>query len=121
MPRMEYREICPATLALNAIAGKWKLPAVALLFKGSMRFSELKENLEGISAKVLTRTLRELEKDGIIDRRVVSTMPVKIEYALSDIGYQLKPVLLEMRSWGESFVAMCEEREAEGDPKGSSF
>ena len=105
MPRIEYGEMCPATIAFNAVAGKWKLPVVARLFKGSKRFSELKEDLEGISSKVLTGTLRELEEDGIVERRVVSTMPVRVEYGLSDIGYQLKPVLLEMKSWGEIFMA----------------
>lgn len=121
MSRIEYREMCPATMALNAVAGKWKLPVVARLFKGSKRFSELKEDLEGISSKVLTKTLRELEEDGIVERYVVNTMPVRIEYGLSDMGYQLKPVLLEMKSWGENFVTKCKQRESEDDPKGSSF
>ena len=122
MPRIEYGEMCPATIAFNAVAGKWKLPVVARLFKGSKRFSELKEDLEGISSKVLTGTLRELEEDGIVERRVVSTMPVRVEYGLSDIGYQLKPVLLEMKSWGEIFMATYGNNEnKEDDPDGSSF
>ena len=112
MPRIEYGETCPATMALNAVSGKWKMPIIARLLRGRKRFSELKDDLEGVSAKVLTKTLRELEEDGIVERHVASVMPVRIEYGLSDIGRQLKPVLLEMKTWGESYMAMSDNKES---------
>ena len=123
MPRIEYGERCAATTALNAVSGKWKLPVVARLLKNKKRFGELKNDLDGISSKTLAKTLRELEEDGIVERRVTDSMPVTIDYGLTDIGYQLKPMLLEMVRWGERYLSENEnkERENEDGLKGPSF
>lgn len=123
MSRNEYGEICPAAMALNAISGKWKLPVVARLLSHQRRFSELKEELEGISSKVLSKALKELEEDGIVERQVFGEMPVRIEYGLTEIGRQLKPVLLDMKAWGERYLAANADNESTqgDDPKGSSF
>lgn len=123
MTKIDYGVVCPGTTALNAVAGKWKMPVVSRLFRGRKRFGELKSDLDGISSKALANTLRELETDGIVERCVVDTRPVTIEYGLTDIGYQMKPMLLEMVSWGERYLEEKDnnDNETEDGPKGPSF
>ena len=94
---------CPAATTINLIGSKWKLLIIRNLFARSWRFNELKNNLSGISHKVLTESLRSMEKDGLIMRTINNTKPRIIEYSLTELGLSLKPLLLEIEKWGEYY------------------
>lgn len=91
---------CPAELALKVINGRWKLVILRELFLGTKRFGELQRALSGITQKVLTQQLRELELDGIINRTVYPEIPPKVEYSLTKLGMSLKPLTEVMHDWG---------------------
>ena len=92
-----------ATVAL--IGSKWKLLIIRNLLARPWRFNELKKDLEGISQKVLTDSLRSMEADGIITRTVYPEVPPRVEYVLTELGKSLKPILDSMRAWGEAYKA----------------
>jgi DNA-binding HxlR family transcriptional regulator len=92
---------CPVETTLSVIGGQWKVMVLHFLMEQPMRFGELNRALRGISARTLTKQLRELERDGIIHREVHQQIPPKVEYSLTPIGTRLKPVLLAMHRWGE--------------------
>lgn len=85
---------------LNVISGKWKLPIIASLFDGGKRFMELKEAIDKISPRMLSKELKELELNGIVNRKVHTTTPVLIEYELTESGHNLKSVIDAMVQWG---------------------
>lgn len=91
---------CPVETTLSIIGDKWKVLILRDLFDGTKRFSELKNSLHGVTQKMLTQQLRELENDGIIDRKVYPVVPPKVEYSLTQLGYSLKPVIDSMANWG---------------------
>jgi len=91
---------CPAELTLDIIGGRWKVLIVWQLFHGARRFSELSRALEGITQKMLTQQLRELEHDGIVRRQVYAQVPPKVEYSLTPLGESLRPVVDAMCEWG---------------------
>ncbi|WP_336770851.1 winged helix-turn-helix transcriptional regulator [Paenibacillus sp. MMO-58] len=86
--------------AIEVISGKWSYSVISQLCQGTQRFNQLRRNLPGISIKSLTDTLRHLENRGIISRKVVSTVPVTVEYALTESGRAFNEVLVRMRDWG---------------------
>ena len=92
---------CPVESTIEAIGGRWKVIIIHHLFEGTKRFGELTRLLESISARTLTRQLRELEKNGIIKRHVHQQIPPKVEYSLTPLGLKSKPVLNAMHDWGE--------------------
>ena len=91
---------CFVESTLAAIGGRWKVLVIFHLLKGTQRFGELTRLLGGISARTLTRQLRELEDAGVIDRVVYHEIPPKVEYSLTSLGRQLEPVLQAMHEWG---------------------
>jgi DNA-binding HxlR family transcriptional regulator len=91
---------CPAEITLNVISGRWKFLILWHLFQGTKRFSELLRNIDGITQKMLTQQLREMEKDEIIYRKVYPQVPPKVEYSLTPLGQSLKAVLNAMCEWG---------------------
>ena len=91
---------CPVATTLAVVGGKWKTVILYHLNEGVHRFAELKRLLPGISQKVLTQQLRELERTGIILRRVYAQVPPKVEYSLTAYGQTLRPVLQALGSWG---------------------
>jgi DNA-binding HxlR family transcriptional regulator len=103
LPEFEREDpsTCPAETALKLISGRWKLLILALLFDGVKRFGELQKDLNGITQKVLTQQLRELEQDGIIHREVYPRIPPKVEYSLTPLGESLKPIILQLHEWGK--------------------
>jgi DNA-binding HxlR family transcriptional regulator len=92
---------CPVETTIAAIGGRWKVLVIHHLLKGTRRFGELTRRLGGISARTLTRQLRELEASGVIDRHVEQVIPPKVEYSLTRLGRELEPVLQAMHEWGE--------------------
>jgi DNA-binding HxlR family transcriptional regulator len=97
---MKVHHGCPVQAAINALSGKWKVQAVWRLSFGPLRFAELRNLLRGVSEKVLTAQLRELEKDGVINRTALLSSPPKVTYSLSPSGQILIPLLEGLCDWG---------------------
>ena len=92
-----------STTTVQLIGSKWKLLILRNLLQRPWRFNELKKDLEGISQKVLTDSLRSMEKDGIITRTAYPEVPPRVEYALSDVGETMRPILMAMQEWGTNY------------------
>ena len=90
---------CPAERTLDVIGGRWKVPILWHLLKGTLRFSELRRALPGVTQKMLTQQLRELEHDGVVARKVYPEVPPKVEYSLTPRGLSLRPVVEAMCHW----------------------
>ena len=90
---------------VQLIGNKWKLLIIRNLLDRPWRFNELHRSLEGVSQKVLTDSLRSMEADGIITRTVYPEVPPRVEYALSELGRSLRPILDAMKAWGENYQA----------------
>ena len=91
---------CPVATTVQLIGSKWKLLIIRNLLDRPWRFNELKKNLDGISQKVLTDSLRSMEEDGIITRTVFPEVPPHVEYALSDLGNSMRPIIKDMEAFG---------------------
>lgn len=91
---------CPVETTLSVIGGRWKVLIIHHLLKGTMRFGELSRSLGGISARTLSKQLRELEADGVIHRKDFGEIPPKVEYSLTPLGRTLEPILDSMEAWG---------------------
>ena len=94
---------CPVATTVQMIGSKWKLLIMRNLLQRPWRFNELKKDLEGISQKVLTDSLRLMEADGIITRTVYPEVPPRVEYALSDLGESMRPIMDAMEIWGTEY------------------
>lgn len=106
MMTKEEMPACPVATTVALIGSKWKLLILRNLLSRPWRFNELKKDLEGISQKVLTDSLRSLEADGIITRTVYPEVPPRVEYSLSELGCSLKPILDAMVDWGTAYRKM---------------
>ncbi len=107
---------CPVEATVDLIGGKWKCVLLFHLLDGTRRFNELRRLLPTVTPRMLTLQLRELEQAGIVERTVYAQVPPKVEYALTPFGRSLEPVLVVMRDWGASYVAMLEGQEAGAAP-----
>ncbi|MDD3028168.1 MAG: helix-turn-helix domain-containing protein [Erysipelotrichaceae bacterium] len=94
---------CPVATMVEIIGNKWKLLIIRNLLVSTCRFGELKNSLPGISQKVLTDNLRQLEADGIVDRKAYPVVPPKVEYSLTDMGNSLRPLFKSMEEWGNQY------------------
>ncbi len=92
---------CGLTFAMTLLSGRWKVNILWMLKNGVNRYGKLKSNIKGISEKMLTERLRELESEGLIIRKDFQTVPPHVEYYLSNTGKLLEPILDELNSWGE--------------------
>ena len=97
---------CPVATTIQLIGNKWKLLIIRNLRVRPWRFNELQKNLDGISQKVLTDSLRSMEADGLITRTVYAEVPPRVEYALSELGETMRPILDAMEAWGNSYKSM---------------
>lgn len=104
----EEMPACPVATTVALIGSKWKLLIMRNLLSRPWRFNELKKDLEGISQKVLTDSLRSMEADGLLTRTVYPEVPPRVEYTLTEPGYSLRPILEAMRVWGEDYKAAHE-------------
>jgi DNA-binding HxlR family transcriptional regulator len=91
---------CPAEMTAELIGGRWKIVLLWYLFQGVQRFSDFQRAVPGITHKVLTHQLRDLEKNGLLTRTVYPEVPPKVEYHVTALGLSLKPVIDAMHQWG---------------------
>ncbi|NJL61733.1 MAG: helix-turn-helix transcriptional regulator [Methylacidiphilales bacterium] len=97
---------CEVESTLKVIGGRWKVLIIRELMTDIKRFGELQRSLSGITQKMLTQQLRELEEDGIIHREVYPQIPPKVEYSLTPLGETLKPLLYAMHEWGVKYSSI---------------
>ena len=100
---------CPVATTVQLIGSKWKLLILRNLLTRSWRFNELRKDLDGISQKVLTDSLRSMEEDGIITRTVYPEVPPHVEYSLSALGESMRPIIKSMESFGLSYKELQNE------------
>ena len=98
---------CPVETTLTLISDKWKVLILRDLRSGTKRFGELKKSVTGISQKVLTSNLRDMEENGLVTREVFPEVPPKVEYTLTELGLSMSPILDAMAKWGEEFKKSC--------------
>lgn len=101
----EEMPACPMATTVQLIGSKWKILIIRNLMQRPWRFNELRRDLAGISQKVLTDSLRSMEEDGIIIRTVYPEVPPRVEYALSDLGKSMCPIIEAMAEWGRNYKA----------------
>ena len=95
---------CPVTFTMSKIGGKWKPIILFLISKGANRFGVMQRGITGISKQMLTKQLRELESDGILERIIYPEIPPRVEYFLTELGQSLMPVIGSMKQWGEKHM-----------------
>lgn len=95
---------CSVEAAIALIDGKWKSVVMFHLMDGTHRFNEIRRKIPGVTQRMLTNQLRELEEDGLVDRKVYAQVPPKVEYSLSKLGVSMGPVLLALRNWGDANI-----------------
>ncbi len=98
----DTRVDCEVRQILDRVADKWSLLVIALLDQRSLRFTELKRKIDGVSQRMLTRTLRHLERDGLVERTVYPTVPPRVDYALTPLGASLHTTIKALVVWTES-------------------
>ena len=101
--------VCPVEATLMLIGDKWKVLILRDLRSGTKRFGELKKSVTGISLKVLTANLRDMEGNGILTRDVFPEVPPRVEYTLTDLGHSMMPILDAMEQWGTAYQCSVKE------------
>jgi DNA-binding HxlR family transcriptional regulator len=110
---------CPSREALDLIADKWAVLITSCLVDGPKRHSRLREQIGGISAKMLTRTLRELERAGLVERRIYPEVPPRVEYSLSPLGHSLREPVTALTDWAKANGGLVvQARTRNGQPVG---
>lgn len=103
MVKKEELPACPVATTVSLIGSKWKVLIMRNLLERPWRFNELQRDLEGVSQKVLTESLRSMEADGLVVRTVYPEVPPHVEYSLSDLGESMRPVIDAMAKWGTDY------------------
>jgi len=101
---------CAVEAFLDALGGRWKGMILFHLLPGTRRFGELRKTLPGVTQRMLTTQLRELEKDEIVARKVYAEVPPRVEYSLTPLGRKLSPILALMAEWGDEYMLRYEEK-----------
>jgi len=99
-----YAHNCPTRMVLDRIADKWAVLVLGLLSDGPVRFNRLRRQIDGISQKMLSQTLKSLERDGLVSRKVIPTVPVTVEYAVTPLGHTLVATVDALRLWAETHM-----------------
>lgn len=99
------RPACPVEATLELIGGKWKGMILFHLLDGKMRFSELMRAIGSVTQRMLTKQLRELEANGLVERTVYAEVPPRVDYELTEVGATLEPILISLKQWGETCAA----------------
>jgi DNA-binding HxlR family transcriptional regulator len=97
--------VCPVEVTMSVIGGCWKLSIIQELLDHTLRYSELRRAVGTVTDRVLTRQLRELEADGLVERTVYAEVPPRVEYSLTAMGASLRPLVTSLDSWGRSWTA----------------
>jgi len=103
---------CSVEAAIGLIDGKWKSVIMYHLMDGTLRFNEIRRHIPGVTQRMLTNQLRELEEDRLVERKVYAQVPPKVEYSLSPLGRSMERVLLALKAWGDEHIGLY------GKPKG---
>ncbi len=111
----EFVRTCPTQRLLDRLGDKWVTLALAALRDGPRRYGELGRHLAGASQKMLTQTLRALERDGLVTRVVTPAVPVRVEYRLTPLGESLLPVVQAIKSWAEAHIEEIDNARADYD------
>jgi DNA-binding HxlR family transcriptional regulator len=111
---------CPTRQVIDRIADKWTLLVLVALQSGTLRFSELRREVEGVSQKMLTQTLRGLERDGMVEREVIATVPVTVRYSLTPLGNSLAEAAAGIRAWAYENMSAIEAARASYSPPPSA-
>jgi DNA-binding HxlR family transcriptional regulator len=106
--RMASNDTCPVCRTAEIVCGKWTLLVIRDLAEGRSRFCELERSLEGISPRTLSLRLRALEEEGIVERQTFPEVPPRVEYALTEKGRALAPLIEDMRRYGEEWLGVCD-------------
>ena len=96
---------CSLRDVLDIIGGKWSMPIIYMLSKGTMRFKELARSIEGINTRMLVKELKNMELNGILTRQVFATVPPTVEYTLTNKGEKLLPSIVSLHNWGQEFAS----------------
>jgi len=99
---------CPTRKLLDRISDKWVSLVLAALTDGPRRYNDLSRTIAGVSQKMLTQTLRTLERDGLVSRTVTAAVPVRVDYELTPLGRTLQPVMVAIKSWAETHIEQVE-------------
>lgn len=100
---------CSVEAALDVIGGKWKGVVLYHLLSGTQRFGQLQRLIPNITRRMLTRSLRQLESEGLVHREVYRQVPPKVEYSLTEYGHTLKPIIMSLRAWGDEYMKRLSE------------
>ncbi|WP_159839525.1 winged helix-turn-helix transcriptional regulator [Nocardia sp. CY41] len=103
-----YSAKCPTREILDHIAGKWTVLIIDALAGGTLRYTDLRHRIDGISQKMLTQTLRQLENDGFVTRTVHPTIPPRVDYTLTELGHSLRTPIAALREWIETNINLIE-------------
>jgi DNA-binding HxlR family transcriptional regulator len=109
---------CPTRQVLDRVADKWTVLIIRRLSDGTLRFAQLRRAVDGISQKVLTNTLRGLERDGLVTRRIYASVPPRVEYSLTDLGRSLSGLVERICGWAEANIEQVQEARAIYDRAG---
>lgn len=112
-----YARGCPARLVFDRLADKWSLLIVKLLRTGAYRFNQLRREIDGISQKALSQTLQRLERDGLVNRNAFATVPVTVEYSLTELGHTLATLIEPLASWAEAHIEEVLDAQASYDAR----
>ena len=104
--RFDCNPGCSVEATIRLIDGKWKCVILFHLLTGTLRFNEIRRRIPEVTQRMLTNQLRELEVDGLIDRKVYAQVPPKVEYSISPLGRSLEPVLLALKGWGDANIEL---------------
>lgn len=102
--RFDCNPGCSVEAAIALIDGKWKSVVMFHLLGKTLRFNEIRRQIPGVTQRMLTNQLRELEEDGLIERKVYAQVPPKVEYKLSPLGESIEPILIALKSWGDANI-----------------
>ena len=110
-----FQALCPTRRVLERIGDTWAVLILIALDDGTLRFNELRRRIENISQKMLSQTLKSLERDGLISRRAFATVPVTVEYALTPLGRTLASTVQALTQWAEAHIGEVEEAQRRYD------
>lgn len=103
-PQIDLAQICPCAVTISLLSSKWKILIMRDLLKGTQRYRDLRHSVNGISQKMLTQSLKEMAKDGLVNRTVYPEVPPRVEYSLTATGESLRPVINVLNDWGNNYL-----------------